>query len=82
MESFDLTNTNEFIKSNEKISDLTKEDEEHNIYFITLIPKEIEGENKDNVAWTNVTTGLDKWSFYTELGTGSSSTTSSLRFSR
>ena len=50
MESFDLTNTNEFIKSNEKISDLTKEDEEHNIYFITLIPKEIEGENKNEVS--------------------------------
>ena len=60
MESFDLTNTNEFIKSNEKISDLTKEDEEHNIYFITLIPKEIEGENKNEVS-------LDKLNFITDV---------------
>ena len=41
-------------------SDLTKEDEEHNIYFITLIPKEIECENKNEVS-------LDKLNFITDV---------------
>ena len=46
MESLELKNPNANDKLNEIISESTKDGEENTIYFIILIPKEIETENK------------------------------------